>query len=125
MLLYLRAIDWKVLVLGFLGCYVLPALVVGTLLIAISDHTGAIPNWGALAVLLVAIIFPPLAAGYFAARFAKTLPQLHALALGLLGLLPYWFSARQLSATQFGVVAIFILGCNALGAFVWLRSKRI
>jgi hypothetical protein len=124
MLTYLRHIDWKLLLLGFLGCYVLPSILVGTLFMAASNLPGAYAKWIGLAVIVCALLGPPLAAGYCAARFAKSLPQLHTLLLGLLGLSAVWVTTRANPILTFALVAIVSLGCNSLGAFVWMRRDQ-
>jgi hypothetical protein len=124
MFAYLRHIDLKLLVLGFFGCYFLPMLVMGSLVVAIGKGApnGQLPFVVGSLLVLALLIVPPLAGGYFTARYSKTLPQLHILLLCVVGLVGYSFTVQPLTA--FATVAAFSIACTALGAFIWFRQER-
>lgn len=122
----MRDLDWKLLFFAFLGCYVLPWLVFGTLASAVFPAEGsAISGWRLvlfnffLAAYFVAI---PLAAGYFIARFSKSRPQLHVLLVVVLGAAAVTLVTENSLLVQ---AAMFVasLAFASLGAFVVLRKS--
>ena len=120
---YLKHIDWKVVVLTLLACYGVPAALVGAasafgLQNAMPSHVGqAMASFMAFLALLV----PPVAAGYVAARFARQLPRLQVMAVGVLGgvlsLVVFRTSPRAMFAYVIASIAL-----AALGGFIRLRS---
>ena len=121
---YLRHLDWKVLAFALLGCYFVPWLVLGTLASAAwtSDLT-----WRAqlMTVLMLAyVLAPPFAGGYFAARYARSLPQLHVLLVSVLGFLVVAISSKTSSPAMFLGYSVAFFALAALGAFIRLRGTR-
>ncbi|MBC7994624.1 MAG: hypothetical protein H7Z15_15450 [Rhizobacter sp.] len=120
---YLRLLDWKVVFFALLACYVLPGILVGTLLATVLQETmpQAVGNPIASILAFVSFLIPPVAGGYFAARFARSLPRLHVLVVGALGavlsLLAFRASPRAMAA-----YALTSLALAALGGFMRLRS---
>lgn len=120
---YLRLLDWKVVFFALLACYVLPGILVGTLLATVLQETmpQAVGNPIASFLAFVSFLIPPVAGGYFAARFARSLPRLHVLVVGALGavlsLLAFRASPRAMTA-----YALTSLALAALGGFMRLRS---
>ena len=119
---YLQHFDWKVVLYALIGCYAIPALVLGTLLLSTLSEPW--PGSQLLAGFLVAIYFlvPPLAGGYFTARYAHSLLQLHVLLVAALGFAVAVIFSRA-SVGMFAVYGLFVLACSTLGAFVWFRRK--
>lgn len=122
---YLRVLDWKVVFFALLACYVLPGILVGTVLAAAVQE--AMPQAAAqpIASLLAfaSFLVPPIAGGYFAARFARSLPRLHVLVVGVLGalvsLLAFPASPRAMAA--YAVTSVVLA---ALGGYVRLKSTQ-
>ena len=122
---YLKHIDWKVVVLTLLACYGAPAILLGiSFALGLQDsmpsHVGqAMSSFMAFFALLV----PPVAGGYVAARFARRLPRLQVLAVGVLGgvlsLVVFRTSPRAMVAYIIASIAL-----AALGGFIRLRSVR-
>ncbi|XAH23173.1 hypothetical protein AAFF27_24850 [Xylophilus sp. GW821-FHT01B05] len=122
----LARLDWKVVFFAVLGCYVLPWLVLGTLVLAVvpsEGDAGAIIGWTGVYLGMTALIYViamPLAGGYFTARFCKNRPQLHVLLVVVLGVLvrgPTTGAPLIAYAIAFAVSLVVA----ALGAFVALR----
>ncbi|RJP64419.1 MAG: hypothetical protein C4535_17415 [Comamonadaceae bacterium] len=122
---HLRELDWKLLFFAFLGCYLIPWLVVGTLVSAIIPADGtAISGWKQVVLnsyLAVYFVAMPLAAGYFTARFSKNRPQLHVLLVVLLGTVAVMFVTSNSLSVQ-AVLFAASLAVASLGAFVVLRK---
>ncbi len=120
---YFRLLDWKVVFFALLACYVLPGILVGTLLAtalqeAMPQSTGrAIGSF----LAFVSFLIPPVAGGYFAARFARSLPRLHVLVVGVLGALLSLLAFRA-SPRAMAAYAVTSLALAALGGYVRLRS---
>jgi MFS family permease len=125
MFAYLKHIDWKVVVLTLLTCYVVPTVLVSTLLAfslqdSMAAHAGqAMASFSAFLALLV----PPVAGGYVAARFARRLPRLQVMAVGVLGAV-LSLVAFRLSPRAMVVYAVASIALAALGGFIRLRSVK-
>src|SRR5664280_1834103 len=115
---YLRNIDGKVLLFASLACYVLPALLFGTLvLVALGDGTSELGQKVAMVLLPCWLLLSPLAAGYFTARFSARLPQLHVALVGLVGVAICLAKVSGSLAVQAGFAASAFAAC-ALGGFI-------
>jgi hypothetical protein len=117
---YWQNIDLKVLFLAFLFCYLIPELLVGTLLIAIASPSGEEPKWAAGSLIVFSVVAPPLAGGYFTARYSRALPQLHTFLVTVIGALALWVITGK-SWGVFAVCASLSVMLNVLGAYLWLR----
>jgi hypothetical protein len=112
---YWRSIDWKVLFYGVLACYVAPTLVFGTLMLSMGENSLLVSIFLGGYVLL-----PPLAAGYFTARYSSALPQLHVAAVALLGLAVVLVTSNGYWPLRIAYAVLSVALC-ALGAFIYLR----
>ena len=122
---YLRSIDLKVLGLCLLGCYFLPELLLGTFFAALASASGAWIPWVIFPLLGGFLLGPPVAAGYFTARYARVLPQFHVLFVVLAGSLAV--AATTLQSQAFALRAAYVpasLVLVALGAVTWERQMR-
>ncbi|HET7794700.1 MAG TPA: hypothetical protein VFL64_15055 [Rhizobacter sp.] len=120
---YLKHIDWKLVIVVLLACYVLPTAVVG-LLFASTLHealSGLIGQALASFVAFFGLFLPPLASGYLAARFARQLPRLQVLAVGVLGAILSLVTFRS-SPRAMAVYALACIALAALGGFIRLRG---
>ena len=119
---YLSSLDWKVLVFAPLACYAVLGLILGTLFLAVvGDGTSEARHSFATVLLPALLLLPPLAAGYFTARYAARLPQLHVALVALVGAV---VCAARVSG-PWSVRAAFVaatLGLCGLGAFIRLRG---
>lgn len=120
---YLRLLDWKVVFFALLVCYVLPGILVGTVLAAAVQE--AMPQAAAHPIssflAFASFLVPPFAGGYFAARFARSLPRLHVLVVGVLGALVSLLAFRA-SPRAMAAYAATSLVLAALGGYVRMRS---
>jgi hypothetical protein len=119
----LRHLDWKVLVVALVGCYLIPAILIGTVLAAaLRDVVPPHVQDGLTGILaIIAFLFPPVTGGYVAARFAPRLPWLHVAVVGVLGAVMSLLSFR---ATPRAMVA-YALASLALAVFGgYLRLQR-
>jgi len=119
---YLRRIDWPLVFLAALGCYLLPSLLIGTISMSLFKESGeAAP--GASTLLLLLFVLPPIFSGWFTARLAKELPKLQVGVVGLLGTGYSLIVRSNTFGTALALAALmFALVC--LGAFVRLRWRR-
>ena len=88
MLRALRGIDWRLLGAVLVLCFLLPALLLGTLIAAIlpAAREDSVSLWSLSSVLLALLfLLPPVAAGLVTGRFAASAPLLHAAVAALLG----------------------------------------
>ena len=122
---YLKHIDWKVVLLTLLACYGVPAALVGAASALGWQH--AMPSQAGQAMAsffaFLALLVPPVAAGYVAARFARQLPRLQVMAVGVLGgvlsLVVFRTSPRAMLAYIIASIAL-----AALGGFIRLQSVK-
>lgn len=121
----LRKFDWLTVLFALVACYLLPALVFGSLAAATSSKP-ELTGWALVPNILYALavyLGAPIAAGYFTARFAANRPKLHVLVVATLGVFLACLSYRgPLLATAAYAVALLLLA--ALGAFLCLRGKH-
>jgi hypothetical protein len=120
---YLRHLDWKLVLFAFLACYVVPYVLFGVLLqVAFgSPEQDSFGRKVAPLLLLIYALLPALLGGYFTARYARALPQLHVLLVWMIG----FGASRLLSANPFVVHLVYCvvtLLLAALGAFIYLRG---
>lgn len=116
---HLRYLDWKVLFLAVVGCYLVPWVVLGTLS---SVAWTANIAW-LMTILILAYVFaPPFAGGYFTARYARTLPQLHVLLVSAIGFLIVAIPSKTPSTWMFLGYSVAFFALAALGAFIRLRG---
>ena len=121
---FLRNLDWKILLFAVFGCYVVPFVVLGTLISTALTATSG--EWGqpTTAVLLILLVLiPPLTVGYFTARYARSRPQLHVFLVWVIG----FAVLVVMSSNSLGIQAVvgvtsFVL--TSLGAFIWLRRSE-
>jgi len=120
---YLRLLDWKVVFFALLGCYILPGILVGTLLATALQEAmpQAVGHPIASFLAFASFLVPPFAGGYFAARFARSLPRLHVLVVGVLGALLSLLAFRA-SPRAMAAYAVTSLALAALGGYMRLRS---
>ena len=108
---HLRLLDWKVIFFALLACYVLPGILVGTLLATAFQEAmpQSVGHPIASFLAFVSFLVPPVAGGYFAARFARTLPRLHVLIVGALGavlsLLAFRASPRAMAMSPWSIAS--------------------
>ena len=123
MLQYAKHIDWKLAFFSILACYVAPAFLVNPLLGLAYELVGKSQDGQSLFSLIIttAMVVPPVAAGYFSARFARSLPRLQVLVVGVIGsgLSLVFFRSSLLAMTGY-VLGCFALTC--LGGFMRLRA---
>jgi len=119
-----RQFDWKIVVFALLGCYLVPALVFGSIAASASSESVQ-GDWATeLNVFygLAIYIGSPIAGGYFTARFASNRPKLHVLAVAIAGISLACLSYRGSWLTVAAYVTASLL-LAALGAFVYLRRQ--
>ena len=88
MISYLQHIDWRIVLLAWLACYLMPSLLIGELLEFLTDETSVPAHIGRPIASFVAsfyLFLPPVLAGIFVARFARRLPLLSTVVLALMG----------------------------------------
>ncbi len=120
----LSTLDWKVIVFSLLGCYLLPSVLFGTLMAGISVESGPSPFQSITSVLALVTFFgPPIAGGYFTARYAANRPRLHVFVVAVLGIFLALFAIRGSALMAIGY-AIGALALAALGAFLRLRVSN-
>lgn len=123
MLQYAKHIDWKLAFFSILACYVAPAFLINPLLGLAYDLVGKSQDGQSLfsLIITVAMVIPPVAAGYFSARFARKLPRLQLFVVGVLGaLLSLVFFRSSLLVMTGYALGCFALTC--LGGFTRLRT---
>jgi hypothetical protein len=120
---YLRLLDWKVVFFALLACYVLPGILVGTLLATALQEVMPQSTGHAIGSFLafVSFLVPPIAGGYVAARFARSLPLLHVLVVGVLGALLSLLAFRA-SPRAMVAYALTSLVLAALGGYMRLKA---
>ena len=119
-----RQFDWKVVLFAVVGCYLVPALVFGSIAASASSESVQ-GNWATELNVLYALavyIGAPIAGGYFTARFAANRPKLHVLAVATAGILLACLSYRGSWLTVVAYTTASLL-LAALGAFVHLRGQ--
>jgi hypothetical protein len=119
-----RHFDWKVVLFALVGCYLLPAFVLGSL-VALTASESLQTGWAMLPQVLYGLAIylgAPIAGGYFTARFAANRPKLHVLAVATLGVLLACLSFRGSLLSVIGYAIISVL-LAALGAFLHLRGQ--
>jgi len=124
MLKVLRHFDWKVVLFALIGCYLLPALVFGSMAASASSES-VLTGWAMLPNVMYALavyIGAPIAGGYFTARFAANRPKLHVLVVATLGVLLAFLSYRGSLLTMLAYAFASTL-LAALGAFLRLRDQ--
>jgi len=123
MLKIFRGFDWKVVFFALIGCYLLPALFLGSL--TATTSLDSLPHEGSVILLSVYGLAvyggSPIAGGYFTARFASNRPKLHVLVVAVLGILLACLSYRGplLAVLAYFLVALVLA---TLGAFLRLRG---
>lgn len=125
----LKSVDWKVVLLAVLGCYVAPLFLLGIVGGAFtqSDAGTSVKGWPALwlgvlwATLFLAL---PLLAGYVTAKYASHRPHLHVLLVALVGVVLIFLASRGAPALRVAF-SVASLAIAALGAFMFLRRKRL
>lgn len=121
----LSRLDWKVLALALVGCYLVPGILIGGVLAAALGN--AVPPHvrdGVTGLLsLVSFFAPPVAGGYVAARFAPRAPWLHVLVVGVVGAV---MSLVAFRATPRAMVAYGLasLALAAFGGYIRLGGRR-
>ena len=122
---YLKHIDWKVVVLSLLACYGIPAALVGlSFVFGLQDSVPLRVGQAMVSfIAFLALLVPPVAGGYVAARFARRLPRLQVMAVGVLGgvlsLVVFRTSPRAMVAYVVASIAL-----SAFGGFIRLRSVK-
>ena len=121
MLAYLRHLDWKVIFFALVACYFLPVLLIGTMTanLAGEGRSDFSQIAAGLSVFLHAFL-PPIAAGYFTAKYAARLPLIHVAIVALIGIFVFWLSSSG-SLLLYVLYAAVSITVAALGAFLWLR----
>jgi uncharacterized membrane protein len=123
MLKIFRRFDWKVVIFALVSCYLLPALLFGSL--TATTSLDSLPHEGSAMLLsmygLAVYVGAPIAGGYFTARFAANRPKLHVLIVAVLGVLLACLSYRGplLAVFAYSLVALVLA---TLGAFLRLRG---
>lgn len=119
---YHKHIDWKTVAYALLGCYFLPALFFGTVTsAALGDGSSASGQTVANFLVFCYFLLPPLAAGYFTARYAARLPQFHVALVAIIGLLTVW-ATTSAPLSMYLAYSVASFAVTSLGAFVRLRS---
>lgn len=120
----LKSLDWKVIALALVACYLVPGIVIAGILAVIQEGLSA-DAWklttGVLS--LIGFLVPPVSGGYLAARFAKALPWRHVIVVGVLGAL---LSLLAFRATPRAMVlyALASVALAAFGGYIWLQGRR-
>lgn len=129
MLKVFQNFDWKVVLFALIGCYLLPALVFGSIASSVSSGSvssgSVLTGWAMLPNVICALavyIGAPIAGGYFTARFAANRPKLHVLVVATLGVLLAFLSYRGSLLTMLAYALASTL-LAALGAFLRLRGQ--
>jgi hypothetical protein len=118
---YHKHIDWKTVAYALLGCYLLPALFFGTVIsAALGDDSSGFGQIVAHVLVFCYLLVPPLAAGYFTARYAARLPQLHVAMVATIGLLIVW-ATTSAPLSMYLAYGFASLAVSSLGAFLRLR----
>jgi hypothetical protein len=123
-----KTLDWKVIGLAILGCYVLPLLLLGLVggVFTQSDSETPIKGWSAVWLgLLWATYFLalPIVAGYVTARYARDRPQLHVFVVALVGVVLVFSISRGSPVLRLAFSVAF-LAMAALGGFLVMRGRR-
>ena len=124
-----ETLDWKVIGLAILGCYVVPLVLLGVVggVFSQSDSETPIKGWPAVWLgLLWATYFLglPIVAGYVTARYARDRPQLHVLVVALVGVVLVFSISRGSPVLRLAFSVAF-LAMAALGAVLFLRRRRL
>ena len=121
---YFKQIDWKTVAFSLLGCYILPTLFFGTVILAaLNDETSESGQIVAGILVFSYFIVVPLSAGYFTARYAARLPQFHVAIVAIIGFLIVWATTNS-TFIMYLVHGTVSLAVTALGAFLRLRSAK-
>jgi len=121
---YWRHVDWKVLLLAFVVCYLVPFQLVGIVTFAFSKSGGGLSGVPAVAVALAMFLIPPLSDGYFVARYSKQLPQFHVLLSVTTFVGFFLITNRTWSALGSLLLCFAWFGLAGLGAFLRLRRCK-
>jgi hypothetical protein len=113
--MYLRHLEWKLIFLALLGCFLVPAFLISTVLATVLQD--AVPHGvrdGVSALLAFAgFLLPPVLGGWFTAKYARSLPRMHVLVVGGLGavlsLLAFHSSPRAMAAYAIATLALTFL----------------
>lgn len=127
MISYLQHIDWRVVLLTWLVCYWLPSLVMEAVLESLTDATLLPRHVGRPVASFFAFFYlflPPLAAGMFAARFARRLPLISAAILALLGWALICPSFLDTSMQALAAYAAICLALAMLGVRMQVRRQN-
>jgi lysylphosphatidylglycerol synthetase-like protein (DUF2156 family) len=120
----LKSLDWKVVFLALLVCYLVPGIVLAAAL-AVVNRTLSADALTLMTALLAIVSFaaPPVAGGYLTARYARSQPWRHVLIVGALGAV---LSLLAFRATPRAMV-LYVLASLALAAFggyIRLQGRR-
>lgn len=127
MINYLQHIDWRVVLIAWLVCYLLPSLVMREVLESLTDARLMPRHVGRPLASFIAFFYlflPPLAAGMFAMRFARRLPLISAAILALLGWALVCPSFLNASLQALMSYAATCLALAMLGARVQVRRQN-
>ena len=126
MTVYLQHIDWRVVLLALLGYYLLPSLLTNVVLASLTDEATVPPHLGRPAASFCAFFYlflPPLAAGHFAARFARRLPLMTSAVLAVAGCLLTAFSL-SVSILVFTFYTALCLALALTGGYQAVKRQR-
>ena len=123
-----KSLDWKVVGLAVVGCYVIPVALLGIVggVFTQSDVETPIKGWPAQWIGVIwatYFLVLPFVAGYFTAKYASHRPKFHVFLVALVGVVLIFVLSRGAPVLRvaFGVA---FLAMAAVGASLQLRRKR-
>lgn len=120
----LKSLDWKVVVFALVAAYLVPGIVLATLLAVVDRTLTADALTLATGLLsIVSFLLPPVAGGYLAARFAHGHAWRHVAVVGALGALLSllaFFHATPRAMLLYGMASIALA---AFGGYIRLQGR--
>lgn len=110
----LKSLDWKLVLLALVACYLVPGIVLAAL-VAVANHslTADALTLATALLSIVSFLVPPVAGGYLAARYARSAAWRHVVVVGVMGALLSLLAFRASPRAML----LYVLASIALAAF--------
>ncbi|MBX3619852.1 MAG: hypothetical protein KF891_07690 [Rhizobacter sp.] len=119
-----NTLDWKLVLLALVACYLVPGVVIAGVLASLRGALAGDAWTLVTAVLAMAgFLVPPVSGGYLAARFARAAPWRHVVVVGVLGALLSLLAFRT-SPRAMLLYALASVALAAFGGYIRLQGRR-
>jgi hypothetical protein len=118
-------IDWKLVFIALVTCYVVPWFIVGTVLVPMVAPEPQASSAGdlSLGLLPATLLLASAAGGYVSAKFASNRPYLHTALVVVVGACALGAAVHGSTPVKVGIVATSAV-MGAIGAFFVLRGAQ-